>query len=57
MLEFILMLCLVLIFTRIYLNKFDVKNKDVFSIAIATIITLFFTLIQLILDFMLGLIF
>jgi len=57
MLEFIIMLIVVLIFTRVYINKFDIKGKDVISIVIAIILTGSLNLIQVILKFLLDLIF
>jgi hypothetical protein len=46
-----------LVFSRICLNKFNINGKNVISIAIALILTLFLNSIQLLLNFLLGLIF
>jgi hypothetical protein len=55
--SFIIMLIIVTVFTRIYINKFDIKGKDVISIMLAIILTGLLNFIQLILKFVLDLIF
>lgn len=57
MLKFIIMLILVTIFTRVYINKFDIKGKDVIALAISFSLTVFLNLIQWIFKFILDLIF
>lgn len=57
MFSFIIMFCIVLIFTRIYINKFDIKGKDIISIIVAISLTGFLNLIQFVLKFILDLIF
>lgn len=55
MLSFIIMLIIVTIFTRIYINKFDIKSKDIISLILAFSLTTILNLIQwlskLIIDF------
>jgi len=55
--SFIIMLIIVTVFTRIYINKFDIKGKDVISIVLAIIFTGLLNFIQFILKFVLDLIF
>ena len=50
MIEFILMLCIIVIFIRIYINRFDIQGKDIISVTIALILTTFLNLIQLGID-------
>jgi len=57
MLGFILMLCIIVIFTRLYLNKFDIERKDLISIVISVSLTILLNLIQLLADIILKLIF
>jgi hypothetical protein len=56
MIEFVLMFCAFLIFIRLYMNKFYIKEKDKYSIIIAVIITSVLSIIQFVLDFILNLI-
>jgi hypothetical protein len=57
MLGFIIMLILVTIFTRIYINKFDIKGKDIIALIIGFSLTVFLNLIQFVLKSILDLIF
>lgn len=59
MLDFIIMLIILTVFTRIYLNKFDThnKNKDIIAIAISIVLAGTLNFIQLILNFILNSIF
>lgn len=57
MLEFVFMVCLVLIFIRVYINKFDTKGKDLISIVLAIVLTGSLYFIQFAIKFVLDLIF
>jgi hypothetical protein len=56
MINFIIMFCIVVIFTRIFLNKYDIKSKDTFAVIIALILSIFLNLIQFIIDLILKMI-
>jgi hypothetical protein len=55
--SFIVMAVIVFIFTRIYINKFDLKGKNVISLISAISLTGFLNIIQLILHGVLSAIF
>lgn len=58
MIEYLITLCICVIFVRLYLNKFnDLNGKDIISVVIAISITTFLTIIQMVIDFILNLIF
>lgn len=56
MLSYILVLCGVLIFIRLYLNKFEIEHKDIIAIALSVVLTTFLSLIQFIVECLLKLI-
>lgn len=56
MLSFILVLCGVLVFTRIFINNFDIKNKAAIAIVLSLVLTTFLTLIQWIVSLIINLI-
>jgi hypothetical protein len=57
MLNFVVMLAIVTVGTRIYINKFEMKGKNLIALAISFILTVSLNLIQLLLKFILDLIF
>lgn len=57
MLSFILVWCGVLIFIRLFLNKFDIQHKDLISVGLSLGLTVFLTLIQWVIDLIMNLIF
>jgi CBS domain containing-hemolysin-like protein len=56
MLSFILVLCGVLVFTRIFINNFNIKNKDTIAIILSLFLTIFLTLIQWLINCIINLI-
>jgi hypothetical protein len=54
MVSFILVLCGCTIFIRVYINKYEMKHKDLISIALATSLTAFLTLIQFVVNLILN---
>lgn len=56
MLNFIMMFCAILIFVRIYINKFDIQGKDIISIGVALSLTAILNLIQWLIDAVLKII-
>ena len=56
MLSFIFVLCGVFVFTRIFINKINIKNKDVIAIVLSLVLTTFLTLIQWIVSLIINLI-
>lgn len=54
MLNFIIMLAIVTVATRIYINKFDMKGKDVIALAISVSLTTVLNLIQFLLTLFLD---
>lgn len=57
MLSFIIMVVIVFLLTRVYLDKFDIKGKSVISLIAAISLTGFLNLIQFILHGVLSAIF
>ncbi len=55
--DFFIMLIIVTIFTRIYINKLEIKSKDIISIIIALVLTGTLNLIQFLIKALLDLFF
>ena len=56
MLSFIFVLCGVFVFTRILINKINIKSKDAIAIVLSLVLTTFLTLIQWIVSLIINLI-
>jgi hypothetical protein len=57
MLNFIVMLAIVTVGTRIYINKFEMKGKNLIALVISFILTVSLNLIQWLLKILLDFIF